>query len=500
VPGSLWDERPVQEALVRRDIGRFLERYLQQTGASQSDIATCIGRSQPEVWRIMRTERQVLTIDLLTDIADGLAMPDRARLLMGLAPAEACVGVNSDGPAAGRTARRRREAAVGAVPAGTQPATESTGARWSGSLVDTVRTVVDLLDSAGADHGLADDGTAGAESATLQWLLAPPQTVAPQTNGGRRVGPHDVARLGVMQQSLKSFDDAHGGGVALPMAVAYFRREAAPLLCGRYSTSVGQTLFDATAQLLLSIAWMAYDADQQGLARRGMVQALRLSHAADNRLLGGRVLAAMSHQALYLGNMAEGVDLARAARMGTGRVATPKATSMFAAMEACAHAAVGDMKLSTDALVAAEGALDRAATDDDPTRDAWLDFDEGGLWGHAARAYRDLGHRAAGQYAERSLAQCHLDHSRTRAQRNAILATVHVQRREIEQACAVGGEVVAAAWQLDSTRVNHDVAELARLIQPVRQRAAHEFADRARSLLAAKSGDARHQDREPSGS
>jgi hypothetical protein len=87
VPEGVWDDHAVQEALVRRDIGRFFELYGRYTKASQGDIARSIGRTQPEVWRIIRTERQVLTIDLLIEIADGLALPDRARLLMGLAPA-----------------------------------------------------------------------------------------------------------------------------------------------------------------------------------------------------------------------------------------------------------------------------------------------------------------------------------------------------------------------------------------------------------------------------
>jgi len=39
-----------------------------------------------------------------------------------------------------------------------------------------------------------------------------------------------------------------------------------------------------------------------------MIQALRLSHTAGDRSFGGRVLAAMSHQALYLGAVNEAID------------------------------------------------------------------------------------------------------------------------------------------------------------------------------------------------
>jgi hypothetical protein len=47
---------------------------------------------------------------------------------------------------------------------------------------------------------------------------------------------------------------------------------------------------------------MAYDAGKQYLATGYFTRALRLALAAGNRLLGGRILAAMSHQAIYLGN------------------------------------------------------------------------------------------------------------------------------------------------------------------------------------------------------
>src|SRR6266498_6074334 len=67
--------------------------------------------------------------------------------------------------------------------------------------------------------------------------------------------------------------------------------------------------------------------------------ALRFSHAAGNRLLGGRILAAMSHQGVYLGHIRQAVDLARAARCGTLHLATPRAAVMLATMQACAHAA-----------------------------------------------------------------------------------------------------------------------------------------------------------------
>jgi hypothetical protein len=153
----------------------------------------------------------------------------------------------------------------------------------------------------------------------------------------------------------------HGGGLALPMAVEYLRGEVAPLLQGRYTDTVGRALFSATAEFTLGVGWMAYDAGKHGLAQRYMAQALRMSHAANDRAFGGRILAAMSHQALHLGDVRHGTDFACAARAGTQGAITPTTVAMLAAMEACAHAARGDAALCLRALSDAERALpDRA--------------------------------------------------------------------------------------------------------------------------------------------
>jgi hypothetical protein len=75
----------------------------------------------------------------------------------------------------------------------------------------------------------------------------------------------DVVRLQSMRQHLKSIDNAHGGGTALPMVWGYVRQEVIPILYGgRYSPS--RSLRDPVAQFYCGIGWAAYDADQQELA------------------------------------------------------------------------------------------------------------------------------------------------------------------------------------------------------------------------------------------
>lgn len=309
-------------------------------------------------------------------------------------------------------------------------------------------------------HALSGEAEMSQAAIALRWLVAPPDLTAAHA-GWQRVGGSDVRRLRAIRRNLKALDNTHGGGAAFPLAVSFLRHEAGALLKGHYNEAIGRELLGATAELALDVGWMTYDAGDHALAARYMAQALRLSHAAGDRILGGRVLAAMSHQAAHLGRYTNAVDLSQAAQAGTRHIATPTVLAMLAAMEACALAGRGDRRASAKALLEAEQALE-AARPDDPDPD-WLDFDEGGLWGHAARVYRDV-HQPAEtrRYAELAVGRCRADHGRTRAQRRAILAAAHIEAGDTDQAAAIGLTIVQDAWTLTSRHVYEEVAVLHR--------------------------------------
>jgi hypothetical protein len=327
-------------------------------------------------------------------------------------------------------------------------------------------------------------------SAVLNWLTALPDDTATRAAARYEVRPHDVERVRAVRAMLKALDNAHGGGVAFPMAAAYLRGEAAILLRGSCDEATRAALLTAVAVAELDAGWSAYDAGDHGLARAYMLHALRMAHAARSRLLGARIVCALSHQALHLGQARLSVDLARAGRARAAADATPRAVAMLAAMEAMAQAGAREADRCKQALDDAERALASAAADDgDPD---WLDFDEGGLLGHAARALRDLAAAGlaapgvAGNYAMRSAELCQAGHGRTRAQRNAILATTFLQAGEIDRAAAIGEQVIANARSLRSRHVERDVAALLASIGPTRSRAACGFTEQAREFLAAR--------------
>lgn len=366
---------------------------------------------------------------------------------------------------------------------------------WPLNVEDTCHATSRLLGCIPSARDM-ESGTSNAVGAvTLRWLVASPDAAVQRGKGTRRINEGDVQRLHAVRHQLKILDDAHGGGTAFPMALAYLRAEVKPLLSGHYDEATGRLLLEAAAELILDAGWMIYDAGtDQYLARSYLVHALRLAHAAGNRLLGARILCALSHQALHLKERQLALDLARAARSGTAKIATPKMIAMMAAMEACAQAAIGDASSCATALADAETALSR--TDAGDQTPVWLDFDEGGMWGHAARAYRDLAEahsgrtkagmaKAALSYAAQSIALCRPDHSRTRAQRNTILASTHLQLGDIDQASAVGSQILDDAWNVRSGHVQADVTSLVNVIAANKSTTRGDFLDRARELLAA---------------
>jgi hypothetical protein len=86
LPDPVWSSADTQELLRERRVGQLFLLAKKYAGASQARIAAATGLNQGEVSRIQRGDRWVTAIDVLERIADGFAMPDPARILLGLAP------------------------------------------------------------------------------------------------------------------------------------------------------------------------------------------------------------------------------------------------------------------------------------------------------------------------------------------------------------------------------------------------------------------------------
>jgi hypothetical protein len=102
VPLDFWRRDDVRLALARREVGRLFGIYLGAfTGCTQTQLALLTEHDRSDISNFVRGTRgpRVTDINVLGRIADGLAMPDEALVLLGLAPADVTLSAIRSGTA-----------------------------------------------------------------------------------------------------------------------------------------------------------------------------------------------------------------------------------------------------------------------------------------------------------------------------------------------------------------------------------------------------------------
>lgn len=312
----------------------------------------------------------------------------------------------------------------------------------------------------------ADFDLSAYSSAALRWLLAP-RTTIPPSRGPRRIGLADVQEIREATQAFRVLDNRLGGGRIRSTVVEYLHSDITPQLHhARCTDQVRRQLFSAAAELTQLAGWQAYDLELQGLAQRYLVQALAMAAFAGDDCLGGEILAAMSHQAVYVAQPEDAIDIAHAAQTAARRAGLAVLLTECLVVEAHAHASrqPADSRACSQALHQAEAAFNQATSSDRPT---WLSyFDEAYFAAKIAHCFRALGHGAQTvKYAARSL---NMDqrYVRGKAFNTAVLAVGHAMTGEPELACHHGREAVDLAAGLDSARVITYMCDLLRRLEP----------------------------------
>lgn len=86
---EFWNRPDVCQALAQREMGALFRLLRQYEGLSQIKIGTAVELAQVRVSRISRDLEGVTTRHVLTRIANGLSMPNHARVRLGIAPGKA---------------------------------------------------------------------------------------------------------------------------------------------------------------------------------------------------------------------------------------------------------------------------------------------------------------------------------------------------------------------------------------------------------------------------
>ncbi|MFC3964986.1 hypothetical protein [Nocardia jiangsuensis] len=285
-------------------------------------------------------------------------------------------------------------------------------------------------------------------AASMRWLTMPGPEHPVSGQGFRRIGQTDVDAVRTMTAAFRDLDNRVGGGKVRATIVQYLHSSVAPLLQSSYPEPIGRQLFATAAELTKLAGWAAYDLEEHGLAQRYLIQALRMSRAAGDAGLGAEILAAMSHQATYVGRPGDAVDLARAAQIAARTAGLAVLESECHMVEAHGHAARSDGSMCATSLNAAERAYDRA----DHARPPWLDyFDAAYLSAKTAHCFRDLGDTArTAQFAELSLDMSG-GYTRGRAFNLCLLASARADE-DPHEAVRIGREALALAAGLESRR------------------------------------------------
>lgn len=303
-------------------------------------------------------------------------------------------------------------------------------------------------------------------SAALRWIIAPRTTMTPGT-GTRRVGMADVREIREATGAFRVLDNRLGGGRIRPTVVEYLHADIAPLLrdC-RCTGTVRCQLFSVAAELAQLVGWQAYDLEMQGLAQRYLVQALNMARFAGDESLSGEILAAMSHQAVYVAQPDQAIDMAQAAQAAGQRADLPILQAESSVMEAHGHAVRQDPGSCSRALRRAEAAFGQAI---DHAVPSWLSyFDEAYFAAKIAHCFKALGQgMQTEKYALRSL-DMDPRYVRGKAFNLAMLATGYALQGELDQAAAHGREAIDLAASLHSARALTYIRDL------LRQLAAHD--------------------------
>ncbi|NRQ36049.1 hypothetical protein HII36_30070 [Nonomuraea sp. NN258] len=317
----------------------------------------------------------------------------------------------------------------------------------------------------------------------VRWLTSPGEG-RPSGTGTRRVGRADIAAIHEVTRSFGELDNRFGSGRVRSSVVKYLDTAVSPLLKdGSYGESTGRQLAAAAAELTRLAGWMAYDMEQHGLAQRYLIQALRLARGADDHTLGGEILAGMAHQAIYMGQPAHALDLARAAQLAARRAGVMTLLASSHVLEAHAHAGLGDARSCGASLHEAECAFDARKPAEEPK---WLSyFDEAYLSAKFAHCFRDLGEgERAVRQARRSL-DMDSRYVRGRMFNLSLLAAGLLQCEELEEACAAAGNALTLASELQSARSRSYAADLRRRLEPYKnERVVAQLRERTRELTS----------------
>ncbi|MFD0685365.1 transcriptional regulator [Actinomadura fibrosa] len=304
----------------------------------------------------------------------------------------------------------------------------------------------------------------------------PPDDIDVSHRGPLAVGAGDVARVRAARDRYEQMYRRVGGVPVRPRIVAYLNTHIGPLVRGGYDDRTGRELLRATGGLVALAGVSAYDTDQQALAQRYLLYALRMAKASGHRGFGGYCLALLANQAMYRGDFRRVLQYAQTGLRGAHGRLSPALTVDLHTLQAKAYVRIGDTRSSHRHMTAAERI--EILPENEPPETGYVQ--PGLLETQHADVLRRLGDLTAAQtYAEEAVRTSAKTHLRGQAHRLATLAQVLGERGDAEAAVAKGHQMLDCAEGMESGRIHDRVAGLSRALAAFDCPGVRDFRERA---------------------
>ncbi|GAA3168697.1 MULTISPECIES: hypothetical protein [Streptomyces] len=314
----------------------------------------------------------------------------------------------------------------------------------------------------------------------LLWLLEEEQ--APHL--AAVAGGSPVDQVEAMIDMFDLMDNRFGGGNVRPSIIGYLSTQLVPMLQQRtLPSNQRRTLYVYAAKLTATAGWCSYDTADYGLAERYMIQALRLCAKGGDRVLGGQILAGLSHLATNLGHPAEGAALARVGIATAKSSGSPLGLMRLHAIAARAHALLDAPRQAAASLVAADAALERSRG---PAEESpWVRFlDHHYLEAEAALVHRDLGEAAEAERLAASSVKANSDRRRRQAISSSVLSTALLQQDRLDEAVGTASSALDLLSGVHSERSVQALRDFRARLAPRRnEEIVRAFERKARPIL-----------------
>lgn len=321
------------------------------------------------------------------------------------------------------------------------------------------------------------------------WTQMAVRSAARAIASARSVGRGDLESVREMASIFSRVDQRRGGGYARMALVQYLTSDVAAYLRGNYvEERVRRDMFSVASELAYLSGWMAFDNAEHSIAQHYFSLAVKLAAEADDPPMAGHVLRAMAHQAVDLGHVRQGLQLAAASMDAKRyRMASPRERALFGVVYARALGAAGQKSAAAQALITAEDDLASATIgDDEPSRVFF--FGEASLAHETACTLRDTGDLSGALTAFRRSVRTRKATTfiRTHAVTLGYLGDVHARRGEIDQACSTWSTALDAMDGIHSARARQTVVDMRAALSAFRRsgvRAIVELDERATAYL-----------------